>query len=109
MGSRWACNSHAVGNWLPRTSPGVAGCAGHSLCARSFCDVRAFFSMEVTRGKRSHCGFSQNHVALGSYRTLPGNLDTFDQPPLLSGMRVWTKLGSSRSCGEPNIFLRTVL
>ena len=51
MCSRWACNGHAVGNCLPRASPGVAGCAGHSHCARSFCGVRAFFSMEVNKGQ----------------------------------------------------------
>jgi hypothetical protein len=51
MGSRWTCNGHPVGNWLPHATPGVAGYAGHSLCGRCFCGVRAFFSMEVNKGQ----------------------------------------------------------
>jgi hypothetical protein len=57
---------HAPGNWLSRAPPRVAGRARHPFLAGSVCPVRAFFSLEVSKGPDAAvAGFCQDHALLG--------------------------------------------
>ena len=54
VGCRWACNGHAVGDWLPRAPPRIAGRARHSFCAGCVCSARSPSSRGLSRPGRKH-------------------------------------------------------